>query len=235
MLTRELSILRAAHNASVASNTSSTSTGLLDSSDSANHLLSGPNHPYPSQRQHNRTASNTSTRSLSTSHPRALERVAGTSLSGVAPERTRGNLPRYDSLNQPIPQSPSRHNSTSSRRSGASSPAISGSFTNAEHFPSFYQQRPGLPHHQHSTSSITSTENVQLSGRYEETAIHKQELEGVKRENELLKRRIRELERTLSVQSRTRSESVASAMGKDEESDSGGVRVGESARGGGLR
>lgn len=105
------------------------------------------------------------------------------------------------------------------------------------------------------------------TGRYEETAYHRLELDSVKRENETLKRRIRELERTLRArrqsdaslsQSRTRSESVSTSASvhRDSVSVSGsgvgiggrgregggekddledGVRVGESARGGGLR
>ncbi len=105
-----------------------------------------------------------------------------------------------------------------------------------------------------SGSSITS---VQTTGRYEEAAYHRHELEAVKRENEALKRKIRELERTLrerrqSDASRPRSESVsttASVGNRDsvsvlarnreadmeEESPEEVVRVGESARSGGLR
>jgi len=197
--------------------------------------------------------------------------------------RSRGNVPRHDS----IPQSLSRQNSiTSSRRSGASSPAIasvSSSYQHPDYFPNSYFQRPSLPQHREpsgtvpgtgaasttatagdnserhlSTSSVTS---VQTTGRYEEAAFHRNELEAVKRENEALKRRIRDLERTLrerrqSDASRTRSESVsttASVMdsvagggggsgsvvgrGREREKDEGEdiVRVGESARSGGLR
>lgn len=84
--------------------------------------------------------------------------------------------------------------------------------------------------------SITS---VQTSGRYEEAAFHRGELEAVKRENEGLKRRIRELERVV----RERRESDASATGGGRwrsESVSttasvglreGGVSVGTGARG----
>lgn len=55
--------------------------------------------------------------------------------------------------------------------------------------------------------SVTS---VQTTGRYEEAAYHRHELDAVKRENEGLKRRIRELERTL----RTRRESDAETGGE---------------------
>jgi peptidoglycan hydrolase CwlO-like protein len=105
-----------------------------------------------------------------------------------------------------------------------------------------------------SSSSITS---VQTTGRYEEAAYHRHELEAVKRENEALKRKIRELERTIrerrqSDASRPRSESVSTtasvsnrdSMGvlarsrevdREDESQEEVVRVGESARSGGLR
>lgn len=66
--------------------------------------------------------------------------------------------------------------------------------------------------------SVTS---VQTTGRYEEIAFNRHELEAVKRENETLKRRIRELERTLRV----RRQSDASVAG--------GVNVGTSAAVGG--
>ena len=95
--------------------------------------------------------------------------------------------------------------------------------------------------------------SVQTTGRYEETALHRHELEAVKRENELLKRRIRELEQTLRIRrqsdaSRTRSESVSTTAsvgvrdsvigagrGRErDKDDEDGVRVGESARSGGV-
>ena len=94
------------------------------------------------------------------------------------------------------------------------------------------------------SDSVTS---VQTTGRYEETAYHRHELRSVKQENEGLKRRIRELERTLRARrqsdaSRTRSESVSTTAsvglgrGRESEKDEedGGVRVGESARSAGV-
>lgn len=91
---------------------------------------------------------------------------------------------------------------------------------------------------------------MQTSGRYEEMAYHRHELESVKRENEVLKRRIRDLENTLRIRrqsdaSRTRSESVSTTAsvrenigigrGREREKDGEEVQVGESARSGGLR
>jgi hypothetical protein len=100
--------------------------------------------------------------------------------------------------------------------------------------------------------SVTS---VQTSGRYEEAAYHRHELEAVKRENDALKRRIRELERTLRVRRQSdasvrggRSESVSTTAsvsvqgrGRERGRDAGGagtgmedVAVGESAESRGL-
>jgi hypothetical protein len=96
-----------------------------------------------------------------------------------------------------------------------------------------------------------ATTNVPTTGRYEEMVFHRQELEAVKKENEALKKRIRDLEKTLRERrqsdaslNRPRSESVSTTAsvglgrGRDREKDAeddGGVRVGESARSGGLR
>lgn len=150
----------------------------------------------------------------------------------------------------------------------------SGSYQNPDHFAHFYGQRPSLPQyrepssgnlaglvgspsggehghgHGYRSDSVTS---VQTTGRYEETAYHRHELESVKRENEALRRRIRDLERTLRARrpsdaSRTRSESVSttasirdrevSGVGRGREREKEGedevVRVGESARSAGV-
>ena len=261
-LTRELSMLRAAQNASVVSNTSSTSAGFPDPADhNANHLLSGPSHPTPSQRQHHRSSSSTSTRSITGASISTVGGVAGSTASGVAPDRSRGTLPRHDSI--PQSQSLSRQNSmTGSRRSGASSPAplssAQSSYQHPEHFPHFYQQRPNLPNREPSLGNVPglapgeglrsdSVTSVPTTGRYEETAYHRHELDMVKRENEALKRKIRELERTLrerrqSDASRTRSESVSTTASigagrgreREKEGEEEAVRVGESARSSGV-
>lgn len=236
-------MLRAAQNASVVSNASSTSTGLPDNTDqNNNHLLSGASHPAPSTRQtHQRTSSSNSLRSNSNTIHSTVG-VAGNVTSGVT---SRQPISRNNSNQADL----SRQNSMNSRRSGASSPAP-GSYQNPDHFPSFYQQRPS-PHLRevsYTSQSVTSNpvhpEPVQ-SARLEDVAFHRQELEAVKRENEMLRRRIRELERTVrerrqSDASRTRSESVsttASGVGRIREAGKAEdeVRVGESARGGGLR
>lgn len=245
-------MLRAAQNASVVSNTSSTSTGHPDVFDSSNHLLSGPNHPIPSQRRHHRTSSNTSTRSI----PAVASSMS--TASGIAAPAAR----RVDSLPHAI--SLSRQNSmTGVHRSGASSPApLSGSYGHADQFSHFYhQQRPGiLQHRDYSSGNVPtvgsaggdfgSATSVPTTGRYEEAAFQRQELENVKRENEALKKKIRGLERTLRDRrqsdaslTRPRSESVSTTASvslrgrdgaRDKEAEEDSVRVGESARSGGL-
>lgn len=61
-----------------------------------------------------------------------------------------------------------------------------------------YTHRPSASiNHAESTArspSVSSVAAVPTTARYEETAFHRQELEAVKKENEALKRRIRELE-----------------------------------------
>lgn len=225
-------MLRAAQNASVVSNASSTSAGLPDSADhNANHLLSGPSHPAPSQRRHHRSSSSTSTRSITAGIVGSINTTVGQiagSTSGVAPDRSRGNYPRHESI--PQSHSLSRQNSVSgSRRSGASSPAplssAHSSYQHADHLPHLYQPRPHPLNREPSSGSVPtfgiaegmrsdSLPSVQTTGRYEETSYHRHELEAVKRENEALKRKIKELERTLRARrqsdaSRTRSESVS--------------------------
>ncbi|RFU27573.1 hypothetical protein B7463_g8766, partial [Scytalidium lignicola] len=282
-LTRELSMLRAAQNASVVSNASSTSAGLPDTADhSSNHLLSGPSHPVPSQRRHHRSSSSTSVRSI-TGGVAAGTGTGPWGISGMPPS----SAPIPDRTRIPFPRHDSEISTTGFRRSGASSPvplsSAQSSYQHPEYFPSFYgSHRASLSSHrepstQSSLPIVNSTNTsitdlhvpfsppittVPTTGRYEETAYHRNELEAVKRENEILKRRIRELERTLRTRrqsdaSRTRSESVSTTAsvnqrdslvmnsssgvvpgvgrGREREREDEDVRVGESARSGGLR
>lgn len=263
-LTRELSLLRQ-QSVSVASTTSSTSTGLADSTDhSANHLLSGASHPTPSRRH--RSSSSLSTRSANTAATTAsgltgmsgstvgtTAGVAGSTISGITPAR---DVPApYSSYTR---DALSRHNSiTSSRRSEASSPSLSSSLHQGDHFPNL------LPHRQSSSSQHGYSQSAHIplqtlspsnprpshlppavgTSRYEEAAHHRSELDIVKRENESLRRRIRELERSLnnrrqSDMGRNRSDSVSTGTSIPPNSrrqtilmddDDDAVNVGESA------
>ncbi|KAL2047687.1 hypothetical protein N7G274_000729 [Stereocaulon virgatum] len=217
-LTRELSLLRQ-QSASVASTTSSASTGLPDSTDqNANHLISGPSHPTPSLRH--RSSSSLSTRSANTaattgtgisgtsgSTVGTTAGVAGSTISGVAPPRE--TMAPYTYRRESL----SRQSSVASRRSEASSPSLSSSLYQGDHFSNFFTHRHTNSASQGQTPSSqlplnpgsTRSSYVPSTQRYEDAAHHRSELEIVKRENETLRRRIRELERSLS--SRRQSES----------------------------
>ena len=259
-LTRELSLLRQ-QSASVASTTSSASTGLPDATDqNANHLISGPSHPTPSRRH--RSSSSLSSRSVNTAATTATgltgtsgstvgttAGVAGSTISGVAPPRD--TMAPYSHRREPL----SRQSSVTSRRSEASSPSLSSSLYQGDHFPNFYNHRhtssasqAQLPHSQQVVASGNSRSSyVPSTQRYEEAAHHRSELEVVKRENEALRRRIRELERSLSNRRQSESghgrrESVSTNAsthprgrlnGAEEEDDA--VNVGESAASMGVR
>ncbi|KAJ9132469.1 hypothetical protein NKR23_g11255 [Pleurostoma richardsiae] len=219
-LTRELSILRAAQNASVVSNTSSTSASASGAEPTlvpdTQPLLSGSGFSIPSSgRRHNRTASNASARS-----------ITATTGSGVGPGTTSLTGISAPAPIRPIPVPLSRQNSSQSRRSQTGSPA-----PHAQSHPHSYthshlsdQVASGYFHHRSPpapTSIPAATPGSELSpgilpatSRYEETAFYRQELEVAKRENDALKRRIRDLERMVrerrsSDASRTRSESVS--------------------------
>ncbi|KOS19923.1 hypothetical protein ESCO_005561 [Escovopsis weberi] len=202
-LTRELSILRAAHNASVVSNTSSTSAATSNHDAVAeSSLLSGSGFSIPTARRHHRTSS-----AASQTHQLA------SSYEARAP--TANRPPHQVSL--------SRQNSSASRRSLTGSPAPPTSFD-----PSTYFQSQRVPN-SIMLSSVAATPGSSVAGgggdqmspgllpatvRYEETAFYRSELENAKKENEALKRRIRELERIVrerraSDASRPRSDSVS--------------------------
>ncbi|SPO05460.1 uncharacterized protein DNG_08147 [Cephalotrichum gorgonifer] len=200
-LARELSLLRAAHNASVVSTTSSTSAGPIQDALPDTHILSGPNYAFPTPR-HNRTSSNASARSQTA--------VAHLSSSPAEARRPR-NLSRQNSV---------------SRRSQTGSPGPSGGGASHADGSLNYLHQQRVPHSA-AGSSVAATPGsgagyadqmspglLPATARYEETAFYRAELEVAKRENEGLKRRIRELERSLrerraSDAGRSRSESVS--------------------------
>ena len=200
-LTRELSLLRAAHNASVVSNASSTSaTASTHEPIAESSLLTGAGFTIPTTRRHHRTSSSAS---QNPAHQ----------LGSSYEARAQGSRP------QPVPLS--RQDSAASRHSRTGSPAPPSSFDPSSYFQS--QRIP--PSSSIPASSVGATPGSvgadQLSPglmpatlRYEETAFYRGELEAAKKENEALKRRIRELERLVrdrraSDASRTRSESVS--------------------------
>ncbi|KAK6211730.1 hypothetical protein QIS74_10994 [Colletotrichum tabaci] len=219
-LTRELQLLRTAQNASVVSNASSTSASNAPEAPDT-HLLSGaafstPSVPSNSSRRHHRTASNASARSLNA--------VAGSASASTA------SVP----MSVPRPSNPTRQDSAASRHSLSSSPAPSQHYLDPSGGGLTYFQQQRLPQQQQQQQQQQHTGGVsvahtpgggsesQLSpglipttSRYEETALHRQELENVKKENEALKQRIRDLEKLVRERTAGRerrgSESTGSA------------------------
>ncbi|OBS23474.1 hypothetical protein FPOA_04024 [Fusarium poae] len=200
-LSRELSLLRAAQNASVVSNTSSTSAANSSHDVAEQSRLSGAGFSIPTARHH-RTSSTTS------------QGIAGQQLSSSYEARIHAPRPSHAT---PL----SRQDSTASRRSLTNSP---GPQHSSSLDPSNYFQQQRLPPTSippSSVGAIPGSLSEQLSPglmpatmRYEETAFYRGELETAKKENDALKRKIRELERQVrqrraSDTSRPRSDSVS--------------------------
>ncbi|RMZ83778.1 hypothetical protein DV738_g1067, partial [Chaetothyriales sp. CBS 135597] len=200
-LTRELSALRA-QTASVASTASSTSDYLF-SPDSHTSTVGTAILP-PSSRRH-RSSSNLSARSARSIRD-GLASATTTSVSGVAAPREHSVQTSSRPSVEIARPDPSRQNSTSA--AGYRSTASAAS----QHLP---QSNP----HRSSTASVATnpaTGNPDASGtssyprspilsstalaaRYEEAAQHRSELEAVKRENELLRARVKDLEKSLAA------------------------------------
>ncbi|KAK1834133.1 hypothetical protein QBC39DRAFT_253275 [Podospora conica] len=233
-LTRELSHLRAMHNASTVSNASSASATL----DSALAPVQAegyyvPNGPGIAHHQrtpaHHRTSSNASARSLT-----AIAGSASTSMAGISsPAPVRPGQPALGAIGM------SRQGSSASRRSRAGSPSpashsISGhsqppsytnSYLNDPTMASYFAQRmppsgstsvpaatPGSAFGELSPAVIPTT------SKYEEAVFWRAELANVKKENETLKERIRELERTVrerrSSSASRGSQSISGGQGR---------------------
>ncbi|KAI9754547.1 MAG: phosphoribosylaminoimidazole carboxylase ade2 [Chaenotheca gracillima] len=197
-LTRELgSIMRAQRSASIASTTSSTSTGLPDVQDPTNtsHYRTPSVQRTPSYPRHHRSSS-----SITDNIP------SGAGIQ-IPADRERAH---------------SRQNSmTSYQLSGASSPAMSSrsSVQQGDSFFNYQPRRPSIssPHRPPPVQAVgpspgTSgppTENspknafppslpltpMSSASRYEETAHYRADLEALKGENEALRQRVKELER----------------------------------------
>ncbi|KAI1099202.1 hypothetical protein F4804DRAFT_345682 [Jackrogersella minutella] len=219
-LTRDLSMLRAAQNSSVASNTSSASASTSadqthPSSFTDTHLLSGPGFPLPStsaDRRHHRTNSSASTRSLSQS----ITATQGSTPAPIPiPQPHSGSAASVLEAARNPRGAPgmSRQNSTASQRSGSRnhsphpyniSTSLGSSYTQPHGFPYDYGSGYFPRGHASSSTSVAATPGSELSPgllpvtlRYEETAHYRQELDSAKLENEALKRRVKELERAL--------------------------------------
>ncbi|CAI4213371.1 unnamed protein product [Parascedosporium putredinis] len=218
-LTRELALLRAAQNASVVSNASSTSASATGAenpnhSTSDTHLLSGAGYTFPTPRHH-RTSSNTS----------ALSQ-GGAALLSTASHRSRTSSPGPSASAHGVGADSSLH----------------------------YLQQQRVPHASVSGSSVVATPGsvgggaagggasfgepyspglLPATARYEETAFYRSELEVAKKENDALRRRVRELERMGGRPTeRDRGVSITGSVGVGVPEDE--VKVGESAASAGL-
>ncbi|ETI23605.1 hypothetical protein G647_05407 [Cladophialophora carrionii CBS 160.54] len=215
-LTRELSALRA-QTASVASTTSSTSDHFF-SADPYGTNTSG-NAVIPTTTRRHRSSSNLSTRSARSIRESLVNAAANTSVSGVAAPRDQSvQASARPSMEMSRPDV-SRQNSISASgfRSGSitSSPHLSQGTTYA------YPHRSSVsssnvdassaaaPPHAAMTRSPSS--NAALAqARYEEAALQRAELDAVKRENEALRARVKDLEKSLQ---RANEAAMATATG----------------------
>ena len=198
-LTRELSALRQ-QTQSVASTASSTSTN----------DYSGVN-VVPIEARRHRSSSSLSTRSMTAN-------TGTTSITGVAPARETSvpgsARPSMDIARPSLSRENSHRRLSPALQSSQFGLAPGGGFDGRQSFTDSLRQTPAQTSrqaadhtmHQRSTSFSTAV----AAARYEEAAFHRAELESVKKENEALKQRIRELERSLSRQpSQTPAEAEA--------------------------
>ncbi|KAJ8120780.1 hypothetical protein ONZ43_g2601 [Nemania bipapillata] len=233
-LSRDLNMLRMAQNSSVMSNASSTSasTSTYDPQHAFSfndpHLMSGSGFAIPTSRRHHRTSSNASTLSLS----QVATQGSSPAPISIPPSHSGSAASVLEAARNPRgPTSMSRQNSTASRRSSSrnrspqpylgGSGLLSSSHSAPHGFPQDYASGYFARGRTSSNASIAATPGSELSPglmpathRYEETAYYRNELESAKRENETLKKRVKELEKMLrerreadSAPARLRSES----------------------------
>lgn len=184
-LTRELSLLRQ-QTASVASTTSSTSAvneptdGLHQSP-----ILGSSTHSHSSRRQ--RSSSNLS------AHTPAGQGPQTGNVTGIAPSRE-SSIPSRTVR--------SREASLTSRRPSIGSLPSYSQHPHGEH----YGSSPSIYPHRNSVSQTQLGQSSSSMTRYEEAAFHKSEFDIIKRENEMLRKRVRELESTLKTHKEGHSE-----------------------------
>ncbi|KAJ5604810.1 hypothetical protein N7510_009964 [Penicillium lagena] len=194
-LTRELSLLRQ-QTASVASTTSSAST--LNEPTSAEGVQNSP----PLGRSSSRPNSSRRHRSSSSigSNAQVAQSAMAANVAGIAPWRE--NNPHASSRNHSdLPRrARSREPSlTMSRRPSVSSLTSFPQYQhNNDHHTPYYGNSPSIYPYRNSISQPQSAAPASNPmARYEEAAYHKSELDVVKRENDQLRKRVRELETTL--------------------------------------
>lgn len=178
-MTRELSLLRK-QTASVTSTTSSTST--LNESAEGVHgspSLAGATHSLTSRRQRSSSSLGSHTTSVQGSQA---------SVTGIAPSRT---ADQHRSTR-------SREPSLSHRRPSVGSLSSYTQHPHPEHVAHYGS--PSIYPHRNSVSQTHLGLSSSSLARCEEVALHRSELETARRENEQLRRRVRELEQLLKKQ-----------------------------------
>ncbi|RMZ90033.1 hypothetical protein DV736_g2743, partial [Chaetothyriales sp. CBS 134916] len=200
-LTRELSALRA-QTASVASTTSSTSDYLFTAD---SHSSTVGTTITPASTRRHRSSSNLSARSARSIRD-GVGSATRTSVSGVAAPREQSVQTSSRPSMEIVRPDPTRQNSTGA--AGYRSAPSNAS----PHLSMSHPHRPSVS----SVALNPSTSNPEASGapvyprspilsstaltaRFEEAAQHKSELEAVKRENELLRARVKDLEKSLAA------------------------------------
>ncbi|GKZ40429.1 hypothetical protein AbraIFM66951_000193 [Aspergillus brasiliensis] len=187
-LSRELSLLRQ-QTTSVASTASSTSATLNDSVDALHtspYIISSA-HPTSSRRHR-------SSSSLSSSYIPAVQGSRAGSVSGIAPARE-----TYLPSTRPDPSRPGRSREsslTSHRQSEGALPSIPGSHHQTQATDHLSHHAVSYPHR--SSLSQQKTPHSSSTSRHEEVLQQRGEVESLKRENEMLRRRVRELESAIS-------------------------------------
>ncbi|OOQ85389.1 hypothetical protein PEBR_26311 [Penicillium brasilianum] len=187
-LTRELSLLRQ-QTTSVASTASSTST-LNEPADGfhTSPSLGSSTHTHSSRRQRS---------SSSLSSHTAAQGSQAASVTGIAPSRETSIPSRSNDTSHPRPVR-SREPSLTSRRPSIGSIPSHPQYSHGDQFTHYGS--PSIYPHRNSVSQTHLGLSSSSISRYEEAALHKSELENIKRENEQLRKRVRELEDVLKKQ-----------------------------------
>lgn len=187
-LTRELSLLRQ-QTASVASTASSTST-MNDPIDGfhTSPSLGSSTHTHSSRRQRS---------SSSLSSHTAAQGSQAASVTGIAPSRETSIPSRSNDTSHPRTVR-SREPSLTSRRPSIGSIPSHPQYSHGDQFTHYGS--PSIYPHRNSVSQTHLGLSSNPLARYEEAVLHKSELEQIKRENEQLRKRVRELESVLKKQ-----------------------------------
>jgi hypothetical protein len=190
-LTRELSALRA-QTASVASTTSSTSEIMHNDQYGTGASI------IPTSARRHRSSSNLSQRS-SRSLREALTSTQATSVSGVAAPRDQStHASSRPSMDVSRPEM-SRQNSTSTGAYRSSSINASPHVTQSTHHRASVSSNTAAGYGDSTYQRSPSYNSALAAVRYEEAQLQRAELEAVKKENEALREKVKELERNLAA------------------------------------